>query len=150
MSSPQKIKGTRFEKRAAELLTELINNSEFKRIIGSGAFGTIMNDNSLTGDISGRVKRFPKEFKGEAKTGYSNKIGAEAKSFSLLKKWLDKIQEEAKNNYAFPFFIGHFDGARSGVKDFVILDISDFATLINMITGLNEELEEIYKKCGKT
>lgn len=141
-----KIKGTKYERKIVEILNSLIKNSKFKRVVGSGMIGTLMDEASLTGDIVGEVENFPQKLRGEAKCGYSNRTGGEAKSFSLKKVFLDKISEEAEKTYSFPFLVGHFDNARSGVQDFIVLDINDFAYLINMITDLNLELETIYEE----
>lgn len=140
MVNAKKIKGSRFENEAVDTLNELISGANFKRVPGSGAIGTILRESSLTGDIKGEVKLFPKKFKGECKVGYSNQTTGEAKSFSLKKQWLDKIKEEAGQNFSFPLFMGKFENVRSGVKTFVVLDVKDFAYLINMITQLQKDL----------
>ncbi len=146
MVNKQKRKGTAFENQAVKLLNDLIVGAEFKRVPGSGAIGTIVNEPMLTGDIKGKIEHFPQPLKGECKSGYSNKSGGEAKSFSLKKEWLDKIKMEAANMYAFPIFLGHFDNARSGVKTFVCLDIEDFAMLINSYTDLQRDMIEMEER----
>lgn len=57
-----KIKGSNFEREAAEVLEKNISNSKWKRIPSSGAMGTILGESLLTGDITGEVKNFPKKF----------------------------------------------------------------------------------------
>lgn len=136
MTNKQKIKGSAFERLAAEILTKLIKRSTWKRIPGSGAFGTILGEPSLTSDIVGKVKSIPKEFKVEAKVGYGG-----ATQFSLKKEWLDKIRQEAEKTFGIPMLIGKFSGAREGVKVFVVLDVDTFSDIINHITDLEEANE---------
>jgi hypothetical protein len=137
-----KQKGSTFERDAVNLLNDKIKNAKFRRIPGSGAIGTSMMEPLLTGDISGIVEGFPKVFKIEAKVGYNNSTNKEVKQFTLKKEWIDKIRMQAENNFSFPALIGKFTGARSGVSTFIVLDIDDFAYLINQITFLQETLSE--------
>jgi len=134
IKSPKQ-KGNKWERDASKLLEEAIPNSVWKRIPGSGAIGTIVKESLLTGDITGTVELYPKKFKGEAKIGYGG-----AKQLALKKEWLDKIVEEAKNNYSIPFLVGRFSGSRSGVGEFIVLDIETFAGLINLYTELQRTL----------
>lgn len=137
MTNKAKIKGTTFERLAVELLNELIRDSEWKRVPGSGAIGTTLDEPLLTADIVGKVDSIPKKFKVEAKVGYGG-----ATQFSLKKEWLDKVKKEASATYSFPFLIGKFSGAREGVKVFVVMDVEEFAAIINHITKLEEETDE--------
>lgn len=142
MVNKQKIKGSRFEKDIEKTLINLIPDSTWKRVPGSGALGTLVGENELTGDISGRVPGFPKRFRGECKTGYSNKSDGEAKSFSLKKLWLDKIKKEAQGTYSFPVLFGHFENARTGVKSFAVMDLEDFALMMNLFKEMNDDTKE--------
>lgn len=137
MTNPQKRKGSKFERDAVKILESLIADSKWKRIPGSGAIGTSLGEPMLTGDIIGSVPSIPTKFKVEAKVGYGGK-----KQFGLKKEWLDKIKEEAKQTYGFPFLIGKFSGAVSGTKVFVVMDVEEFSALINQITDLNDELKK--------
>jgi len=136
IKSPKQ-KGAKWERDAVAILQDAIHNSAWKKIPGSGAIGTIVKESLLTGDISGGVDYFPKKFKGEAKIGYGGKT-----QLTLKKEWLDKIVEEAYNNYSVPFLIARFSGSRSGVQEFVVLDIDTFAMLINIYTDLQRKLNE--------
>jgi len=134
-------KGNDFEREASQLLTDKIKNSKFRRIPSSGAIGTSLGEPLLTGDISGIVDGYHKRFKIEAKTGYGG-----SKQFTLKKEWLDKILQEAENNYSMPLLIGKFSGSRAGVKVFVIMDIDTFAEVINKTTDCTKQLEELSKE----
>jgi hypothetical protein len=144
MSNPQKIKGSNFERLAAELLNKLVRKSNWKRVAGSGALGTIMHEPALSSDVKGTVASIPQEFKVECKVGY-NSASKESgvKQFTLKKEWLDKIAEEAKQSYAIPMFMGKFSGAKEGTKVFVVLDVEIFADLMNKITELKEENDRL-------
>lgn len=142
MTNPNKIKGSSFERLAVDILNELIKDSEWKRIPGSGAIGTSLGEPLLTADVVGKVKSIPKKFKVECKVGYNPSTDKEVKSFSLKKEWLDKVKEEALGSYSVPMLMGKFSGARSGVKVFAVLDVEDFAAIINHITDLQEALDK--------
>ena len=142
MTNKQKIKGSAFERLAVDILNRLVKKSSWKRIPGSGAIGTILNEPLLMSDITGEMDALPKKFSGEAKVGYGG-----ATQFALKKLWLDKVKQEADANFRVPFLIGKFSGAREGVKVFVVLDVETFAELMNMITDLSDALKE--KENGK-
>ena len=141
MTINQKRKGSNWEREASKLLTSLIPESVWKRIPSSGAIGTNMSEPDLCGDIKGEVKGFPKKFRVEAKVGYGGE-----KQFGLKKAWLDQIAYEANQTYSIPFLIGKFSGARSGAQVFVVVDVDTFADILNQVTKLSEELEEVYDK----
>ncbi len=134
MANASKRKGSKFE---ADLVKDLNKNTygTFKRIAGSGALGTVLNEPILTGDINGTFPGFPKRLKIECKVGYGGK-----EQFTLKKEWLNKIIEEANANWAFPLLIGKFSGARKvdGVQKFVVIDIDSFYYLMNFIHDLSE------------
>lgn len=136
MPFKNKVKGNTFERFAVELLNELIRDSEWKRIPGSGAIGTQLGEPLLTADIIGKVKGIAKRFKVEAKVGY----GGESQ-FTLKKEWLDKVRAEADATHSTPFLIGKFSGARQGVKVFTVMDVEIFAALLNHIVKLQEEID---------
>lgn len=138
MTSSQKRKGSQWERDAAEILNRLIKKSIWKRVAGSGAFGTIMIEPALSSDVKGKVESIPQEFKVECKVGYGG-----ATQFALKKEWLDKIKEEAARSYGIPFLMGKFSGAREGIKTFVVLDVEVFANLINRITELKNEVDKL-------
>lgn len=139
-----KNKGSAFEGQVTKILNEKIKGAKFKRVPGSGAMGTALGESLLCGDVSGEIKGFPRKFRLEVKTGYNHSKNKEVKQFTLKKEWLDKIAEEASNTYSIPAVVGHFDGARSGTKHFVVLDIDWFITLVNWYTELQAEVDISY------
>ena len=141
MTNKQKVKGTTFERDMTKMLNELVEDSTWKRVPGSGAIGTIVKEPFLTGDINGRVISIEKTFKAEAKVGYGG-----ATQFALKKEWLDKIREEADGAYAIPLLLGKFSGSRGGVKSFVVLEPEVFAYLLNKITELSNEVASLMEE----
>lgn len=141
MPNKQKIKGSTFERDAVDLLNAKIKYSEWKRIPGSGAMGTFLKEPLLTADIKGNMQALSKTFRMEAKVGYGG-----AKQFALKKEWLDKVKEEADQNFGIPALIGKFSGAREGIKVFVVLDVDTFALLMNKITELDLALESLQEE----
>lgn len=131
-----KRKGNDFERQAVDILNALVRDSEWKRIPGSGSLGTALGEPLLTSDIVGKVNHIPKKFKVEAKVGYGG-----AKQFGLKKEWLDKIALEASATHSTPFLIGKFSGAREGVKVFTVMDVEVFASILNHISRLQEEID---------
>ncbi len=143
MTNKSKVKGTAFENLAADLLNKLIKRSEWKRVIGSGAFGTIMKESELVSDVKGKVDSIPQKFKIECKVGYNTSKVDGVKQFTLKKEWMDKVRQEAEQTYSIPLFMGKFLGAREGTKVFVAMDVEVFADLINRITELHEDLLKV-------
>jgi len=134
MPNPNKRKGNDWERQATDILNANIKRSRFKRIPGSGAIGTILEEPMLTSDIKGKVDSLEKEFKIEAKVGYGS-----ATQFTMKKLWLDKVKEEADANYGIPLLVGKFSGAREGVRSFVVMDLDTFCNLINTLTEIWED-----------
>lgn len=132
-----KQKGTAFENLAVDILNKLVKGSRWKRIPGSGAIGTILDEPFLQGDIMGSVDSISKPFRIEAKVGYGG-----ATQLTLKKEWFDKIAEESGRSNAIPLVMGKFSGSRSGTKIFVAMDVETFAQLINTTTELYEEVEK--------
>jgi hypothetical protein len=149
MANKQKIKGSRWENDAVDILNKGVKRGSFKRIAGSGMLGTILGEPLLTSDIMGTVPSLPKRLKIEAKVGYNSSKAVGVKQFTLKKEWLDKVAEEAAASYGMPMLVGKFLGAREGVKSFVVMDMEVFMELVNRTTELFEELVEIDNGKGK-
>jgi hypothetical protein len=134
-----KRKGTRWEREVVDYLNKRLKNGKFKRIAGSGAFGQTMKEPSLLGDIKGEVVGFGREFKLEAKVGYGG-----SKQITFKKEWLDKIKDEAETTLSIPAVVCRFSNSRSGVENFIALDIDEFIYLVNKVTELSELLDDCY------
>jgi len=133
-------KGSQWERDAAKILAEKLDG-EFKRIPGSGAIGTILEEPHLTADIIGSVRSIANQFKIEAKVGYGGE-----KQFALKKEWLDKIKKEAEAGYAIPMLVGKFSGSREGVQVFMVLDIDSFARIIRAFNEMYDEVVELHQR----
>lgn len=140
MVNKQKRKGTDWERNIVKLLNDNLIDGHFKRVPGSGALGTILDEPRLYGDIVGKIKGISTNLLGEAKVGYGG-----SKQFALKKEWLDKIKREAYATYSIPFLAGRFSNCRNGICNFIVLDIEVFYKLLNKITELEIELENKIK-----
>jgi hypothetical protein len=136
----QKQKGDAWERQVVDILNKRVKKSTWKRIVGSGSIGTLMNEPLLTGDIKGDIQSFYKKWRGECKTGYGGE-----KQFTLKKEWIDKINEEADLSNSIPFLVGKFLGAKIGAKHFVVLDLETFITLLNEYTELKEDYDKVFE-----
>lgn len=145
-----KQKGSNAEREFVLVLTNKIKGGKFNRVYASGAVGTVLGVPSLMGDINGTVEGIPREFKIEAKTGYSNVKDKACKSLALKKEWLEKIGEEARSNFAIPLIMGKFDNVRSGVKYFIAMDLEVFAELINELAEVSKENGKLIERLEKT
>lgn len=147
MVNKQKRKGTDWERKLAKVFNKKLTDAEFKRVPGSGALGTIMNESRLSGDVKGKVPFLSKEFTVEAKTGYGG-----SKQHVVKKEWLDKIREEAEASYSIPMVACKFSNARTGAKHFVVLDFDAFIEIMEEGNKLYEDyikLQEKYDKLSK-
>lgn len=123
--NPNKIKGDTWERDFVKILEENLEGT-FKKIPGSGALGTRLHENRLSGDVVGKIDGFPKEIRVECKVGYGGKS-----QLTIQKAWLDKIGEEARSSFAIPLLAAKFSGARSGVKHIIIMDLDTFLEIMD-------------------
>lgn len=135
MVNKQKVKGSAWERLLVNILLDKIDGSVVKRIAGSGAIGTTLNEPLLQGDVIASFKGLDKKFRIEAKTGYGG-----ATQLTIKREWLDKIRGEALSSNAYPALACKFSGARpGGVQFFVALDIDTFIDIMNYINNLKKE-----------
>ncbi len=132
MVNSKKVKGSKWEADLVQILNKNLNGV-FKRVPGSGAMGTSLNEGLLTGDVVGKMENISKTFRIECKVGYGG-----ATQFTLKKEWLDKIKKEADSTYSYPFLAGKFSGALTGVKQFIVLDIDTFLEIIELLDKSRE------------
>lgn len=139
MVNKSKQKGTRWENDLVDLLNENLVMAKAKRIPGSGALGTIIEEPILQGDIRVIVEGLPRDFRMEAKVGYGGK-----KQLTVQREWFNKIKREADNSYSLPAVACKFLGARKvdGIQHFIALDLDTFCFLLNHISILYNELED--------
>lgn len=82
----------------------------------------------------------PQKIKIEAKVGYGG-----SKQMTFYKEWLDKIAEEASQDYSIPIVACRFSNARQGVENFVAMDLEVFIKFMNLISTLQENLDDAYQ-----
>jgi hypothetical protein len=140
MVNKEKRKGTDWEKQVAELFNNSLN-IKWKRVPGSGALGTILENSALRGDVRGRFLFSSRPVLIEAKTGYGG-----SKQLTIKKEWLDKIKDEADTVFGIPILACKFLNARSGVKHFIVMDIDSFLDLMSCAEDLQEIIDDYYDK----
>ncbi len=128
-----KDKGNRWERDAVKILNKKYDGT-WKRVPGSGAFGTILDIDELRGDLAGNYYFLPFIFRGEAKTGYGG-----ATQIAVKRKWFEKIREEAESGLIneVPLLICKFSGSRSDMRYFISMDFDAFDTFLDAV-------EEVY------
>jgi len=141
MANKQKDKGTRWERDAVELLKEAFPTGQFRRMAGSGAIGTIMEEPLLAGDLSARFTFFPREFRIEAKTGYGG-----ATQLAVKREWFIKIKEEAERTYSLPMLMGKFSGSRGDCKYFVAFDYETFVVFMKIVEEISKSEAELTRR----
>ena len=143
MVNKAKIKGSRWEHDLVEMLKEKVGGSKVKRIAGSGAIGTSLNEPLLQGDVVAKFIGFPSTFRIECKTGYGGDT-----QLTVKREWLNKIKEEASSSNSIPVLACKFAGARKsdGVQYFVALDIETFCGIINYVDDLKMEFDKEFIK----
>ena len=122
-------KGKRWEAEAAKQLTQ--GCGSWRRTPGSGAFGTLTGDASITGDLIGRYPWW-KDFKAEAKYGYGG-----ATQMAVKRQWIFKIREEAERGQMYPCMLLKFKGVTSGDPSAKLIAF-DLETWLKMMRELGE------------
>ena len=139
----QKDKGSRWERDLVKLLEEKNKDILVKKIAGSGALGTNLQEPLLMGDVRATFPGLTRSILFECKTGYGG-----SKQLTVKKEWFDKIKEEAEATFSLPAVVCKFSGARKsdGVQYFVSLDFDTFMFLMERIRHLDEELSGMYEE----
>lgn len=135
MGRRSKQAGSRWEREAAKELSKY--KGKWKRVPGSGALGTIMNDASLQADVVGEYPWWHNEIRAEAKYGYGGKT-----QITLKREWLDKIREEAKGTDSFPCLLLKMRDVISGDRNSAKLICFNFDTWNNLMEEIGELWEE--------
>ncbi len=133
MSSPQKLKGSKWERDAAKDLS--VYSGIWKRIPGSGSLGTNLHMSELTGDLHGHYPWFKKQFKAEGKIGYGT-----SKQITVKREWFEKVRLQAELDNKFPCVLLKFDNVTGG-------DIGSakiIAFNVDTFNAMMKELEELY------
>ena len=144
MVNKQKRKGTDWERKIVKLFNSKFTGAEFKRVPGSGALGTIMDESRLSGDVKGSLPFLSKGFTIEAKTGYGG-----SKQHVIKKEWLDKVREEAEKSYTIPMLVCKFSDAKSGAKHFIVFDFDAFSEIVDEANSLYEQVIKLEEKLEK-
>jgi len=140
-----KDKGSRWEKDATEILNEKYEFT-WKKIVGSGAFGALLDIPELQGDLLGKYYFLPFAFRADAKTGYGG-----ATQLTIKRDWFDKIRKEAEatGKPEVPCLICKFSGSRSDIKYFIALDFEAFHDFLEAVDDLYHENIRLREKWEK-
>jgi len=140
----QKRKGVTWEREFVELVNSIPECSA-KRIAGSGAFGTQLDEPQLTGDVVFAVNDFPRKFRFECKTGYGNET-----QLTIKREWFDKIKEEASKTMSIPGVALKFSGVRAKgqVRYIIAFDFETFVELLTYCLSLKKELDLLYDRAN--
>lgn len=113
--------------------------SNAKRKPASGAYGTLVHDPALQGDLSFDVDGF--NFLVEAKAGYGG-----AQSIALKREWLDKITLEATSQTPprIPLLALKLRGGKTSTSKLIVLSLDTFMSLLCRIEDLIKQLDTAY------
>ena len=138
-----KRKGTQWERDAAEILNKLYPGT-WKRIVMSGAAGTILGISELKPDDVGKYDHIRRKLAAEAKVGYGG-----AKQMAVKREWFEKIGSQAEEMYAIPMLLCKFSGSRSDVKHFVAMTFEAWNDLMSEFDFLYQENLKLWEKLEK-
>jgi len=127
------------------LLNEPYGKNVWRRIPGSGAFGTQMDYGQLKGDLMGKYSFLPFTFRAEAKVGYGG-----AKQITMKREWFDKVREEAACNFnELACVVMKYSNAHPPNTQHVIaFDFETFQKILDIIESMQDEIIELYAEVG--
>ena len=128
MPSRSKDIGDRWER-------EVVKELKGRRQPNSGAFGTLHNDASLTGDVLVEYPWLSRLLHIECKYGYGG-----SKSLSLKRDWIAKVREEAKRARRYAALALKFRGVTGGDRESARLICFDLETW----KAIAKEIEYLY------
>ena len=139
MANPQKRKGSDWERDAAKLLNKTFPGA-WKRVVMSGAAGTIMDIPILKPDLLGEYPHISRKLAGECKVGYGGK------SMTIQKEWFDGIRDTAEELYGLPFVVLKFEKSWTGVKHIICMDFEAWNSLMMEMSEMYHELLKAYEQ----
>jgi hypothetical protein len=136
-------KGREFEKETAELAGKY-----GRRIMKSGAVGTMFGIDRLSGDVHWNLPWFSKVLAGECKHGYGKpNEKADAKSMTIKKEWFEKHMTQARALGLYPFFSMKFKFTQeNGMSKFILIPHSTMKQLLNEMECMWQELQELRER----
>jgi Holliday junction resolvase len=125
--------GLDWERELVKFFKELDSNCV--RMPNSGAYGTVANIASLTGDL--RFDLDGLHFLVEAKAGYGG-----SKSITFQRDWMDKVLQEAGNNRPtrIPLVALKMRGAKGDSGKLIVLTLANFKILLDKYADLLTDL----------
>ena len=123
--------GTYFEKVAEDYFNDVCIA---KRVLGSGAFGSVTRDPNLLGDVNLYFPTLRATILADCKFGYSRGES----QMTLKKEWFDKIDREAKLARKYPAVITKFKGQRGPNSRIISFSWDTFKEMMKDIMELVE------------
>ena len=123
---------------------ELAKELDGKRQPSSGAFGTLTNRSSLTGDVVTRYPWWNKPLHIECKYGYGG-----SKSMSIKREWIEKVRKESQLNHRYPILAIKFRDVTSGdlaSAKVICIDLETWKDLMQEIEYLYLEYLALLEK----
>lgn len=135
-------KGNRWERLCAKKLSKKFG--KWRRMPGSGAYGTLLGDASIACDLKGEYPWW-NQLSGEAKYGYGS-----SKQMTIKREWMQKIREVAKRSNAHACVLLKFKDVRAGDIASSEWICFDFETWNNMMKDLDDIWEHYLKVLEQT
>jgi hypothetical protein len=129
--------GTYFEDTVADHFDSL-EGVTAKRVMGSGAFGTISNEPRLMGDVYMRWDYLDRPILAECKFGYGGKT-----QLTVKKEWIDKIVEEARQADRHAALVFKFKGARGPNSKVIAFTWETWEAIMDSFRDTVEHLEGV-------
>lgn len=131
--------GTYFERSVQKQFGEQEAVSFAKRIVGSGAFGTITRNANLFGDVHIEYKVLDRPILAECKFGYGGQ-----KQLTVKKEWIEKIIAEAILANKYPALIVKFKGSRGPASKLIMFTWETWNEMLDRLTKTMEFLNREY------
>ncbi len=131
--------GTYFERSVQKQFGEQDAVLFTKRIVGSGAFGTITRDANLFGDVHIEYKVLDRPILAECKFGYGGH-----KQLTVKREWVEKIAAEAVLANKYPALIVKFKGSRGPTSKLIIFTWDTWNEMLDRLTKTMEFLNREY------
>lgn len=140
--NPSKRKGDRWER---ELAKDLISGGaqEAKRIPGSGALGTVLNEARLTADVYAKYKFLNRPLKIEAKYGYGGLT-----QMAIKREWMEKVRMQSLGNDSIPAVALKFRDVISGDREsakWICFAVEDWNKIVSSLNELFDDLEGYWR-----
>ncbi len=142
MTNKNKKAGSAWERAVANTFNDLDGVSA-RRVAGSGALGTILQEDYLKGDVRITVDGLKYDLIVEAKIGYQSGKHSPSKVMAFQKAWLESAEKDTKGVYnSKPVVICKFKGAKGEARAFLAMDLQVAVDLIERVVDMKRVIDE--------